>query len=115
MFADSVLDELIMHLQQPQHAGFIAAHLTAEADNVGEHDGCQVTSLGVGNLAGGVLHGGDYSACGSWLSTVARANVGAQAVALTERAVAGSVRHAHERRVAAAAACAQRTLLPCLH
>ena len=27
-----------MEVQQPQHTGFIRAHLAAKADDVGEHD-----------------------------------------------------------------------------
>ena len=34
-----------MHVQQPQHAGFIAPHLAAKADDVGEHDGRQLPGL----------------------------------------------------------------------
>ena len=37
--------ELIVHLQQPQHAGFVAAHLAAKAHHVGEHDGGQTARL----------------------------------------------------------------------
>jgi hypothetical protein len=40
MLHDGVLDEPVMHLQQPQHAGFVSAHLTAEAHDVREHDRC---------------------------------------------------------------------------
>jgi hypothetical protein len=38
MLGDCVLNDLIMDTQQPQHAGFVAAHLPAEADDVGKHD-----------------------------------------------------------------------------
>ena len=38
MLRNRLLDDLIMNIQQPQHTGFIAAHLTAKADDVGEHD-----------------------------------------------------------------------------
>jgi hypothetical protein len=38
IFGHCLLDELIMEIKQPQHAGFIAAHLTAKARDVGEHD-----------------------------------------------------------------------------
>ena len=40
-----LLDDLVMHGQQPQHAGFIAAHLAAEAHHVGEHNGGQAAGL----------------------------------------------------------------------
>jgi len=39
MFSDGVLNELVMNLQQAQHAGFVGPHLAAEAHHVGEHDG----------------------------------------------------------------------------
>jgi hypothetical protein len=38
MVSDRLVDYLIVNIQQPQHAGFVAAHLTAEADDVGKHD-----------------------------------------------------------------------------
>ncbi len=38
---------LIMDIQQPQHAGFVAAHLAAKADDVGEHDRGQLAGLGL--------------------------------------------------------------------
>jgi len=44
-FRDGLLDELIMDLQQPQHARFIRTHLPAEADNVGKHDRGQLAGL----------------------------------------------------------------------
>jgi hypothetical protein len=56
MFSDSLLDDPVMHLQQPQGAGFIAAHLAAEADDVGEHDGGQAPSLGLNCAAGVFFH-----------------------------------------------------------
>ena len=34
-----------MQLQQPQHAGFVRAHLATKADDVGEHDRGQPASL----------------------------------------------------------------------
>ena len=33
-----LLDDVIMDVQEPQHAGFVAAHLAAEANDVGEYD-----------------------------------------------------------------------------
>jgi hypothetical protein len=41
-----LLHELVMDFQQPQHAGFVGAHLAAKAHHVGKHDGVQLTSLG---------------------------------------------------------------------
>lgn len=38
MLSDRCLDDVVMRIQQPQRASFIAAHLAAEADDVGEHD-----------------------------------------------------------------------------
>jgi hypothetical protein len=38
MLRHRVPDHLIMHLQQPQHPGFISAHLAAKAHDVREHD-----------------------------------------------------------------------------
>ena len=46
MLSDCLLDDLVMDLQQPQHAGFIGAHLAAEAHDVGEHDRGQLAGLG---------------------------------------------------------------------
>ena len=50
MSSDGLMNELVMNLEQPQHAGFVRAHLTAEADHVGEHDGGELASLGCGHL-----------------------------------------------------------------
>ena len=47
MFSHCLLDNLVMHFQQPQHAGFVRAHLAAEADDVGEHDRRQPAGLGL--------------------------------------------------------------------
>src|SRR5262245_53636822 len=41
-----LLDELVVELQQPQHASFVAAHLATKADDVGEHDGGEFAGLG---------------------------------------------------------------------
>src|SRR5262249_11085364 len=63
-----LLDDLVMSLQQPQHAGFISPHLAAKADDVGEHDRGQFAGLS-GPCATGVRrHGGDYPACSLRLS-----------------------------------------------
>ena len=51
-----LLNNLIMDVQQPQHAGFIGSHLAAKADDVGEHDRRQPPSLRVHRAAGVVLH-----------------------------------------------------------
>jgi hypothetical protein len=64
MFSHSVLDELIMHLQQPQHAGFVAAHLAAEAYDVGEHHRRQATRFRCCCLCGFLRHDSDYAAGG---------------------------------------------------
>jgi hypothetical protein len=40
-----VLNDLVVNFQQPQHAGFVAAHLAAEAHDVREHDRRQTASL----------------------------------------------------------------------
>ena len=47
MRSHRLLDELIMDVQQPQRAGFIAAHLAAKADDVGEHDRRQLARFGL--------------------------------------------------------------------
>ncbi len=68
MLGHCLLDELIMDVQQPQHAGFVAAHLAAEADDVGEHDRGQPSRL-CGPRASAVLcHGSDYRVRGLRLS-----------------------------------------------
>src|SRR6266545_3195136 len=46
MLRYSLLDDLIMHIQQTQHAGFVRAHLAAKARYVSEHDGGQLAGLG---------------------------------------------------------------------
>ena len=38
VFTHRLVDGAIMHFEQPQHAGFITAHLAAKADDVGEHN-----------------------------------------------------------------------------
>jgi hypothetical protein len=63
-----LLDELIMDVQQAQHADFIAAHLTAEAHDVGEHDRGQASRLGGPRVRTALYHGGDYRARGLQLS-----------------------------------------------
>jgi hypothetical protein len=56
MFTHRLLDELIMDVQQPQHTGFISAHLAAEADDVRKHDRGQPPMLHVRRAVGVVLH-----------------------------------------------------------
>ena len=46
MRAHRVLDDLVMHLQQPQHASFVCTHLAAKAHDVGEHNRGQTAGLG---------------------------------------------------------------------
>src|SRR5262249_55457866 len=53
-------DDLIMPLQQPQHARFINPHLAAEAHDVGEHDGSQLTSLSESRTGAVLWPDGDY-------------------------------------------------------
>jgi len=68
MLGDRLADNLIVYLQQPQHAGFVSPHLATEADDVGEHDRGQPPCL-CGLRAGIALcHGGDYRAGGPQLS-----------------------------------------------
>ena len=45
MLSHGLLDDLVMDVQQPQHAGFIRAHLAAKADDVGEHDRGELAGL----------------------------------------------------------------------
>jgi len=45
MLGNCLLNDVVMDLQQPQRAGFIAAHVTAKADDVGEHDRGQPSIL----------------------------------------------------------------------
>ena len=56
MLAHSLLDQPIMHVEQPQRAGLVAAHLAAKADDVGKHDRRQPPSLRVRRAVGVVLH-----------------------------------------------------------
>ena len=60
-----LLDNLVMNIEQPQHAGFIRAHLPTKADDVGEHDRREFTGLSRQSL----VHTGDYSTCSLRLST----------------------------------------------
>jgi len=65
--SDRLLDDLIVDSEHPQRAGFIGAHLAAEAHEVGEHDGGQLTGLGR-CLCRVLCHGGDYPSSVRWLS-----------------------------------------------
>lgn len=47
-----------MHIQQPQHARFIAAHLATKTDDIGEHDRRQPSLLRRSRAVGRFLHGG---------------------------------------------------------
>lgn len=47
MLGDRLVNSLVMHLQNAQRGGFVAAHLATEAYHVGEHDGGQLTGLGL--------------------------------------------------------------------
>src|SRR6059036_2247510 len=57
MLNNCLLNYPVMGLQQPQHAGFVAAHLAAKADDVRKHDRRQPPSLRARYVAGVVLHG----------------------------------------------------------
>src|SRR5690349_4838257 len=70
MFTHRLLNNLIMDVQHPQHAGFVGSHLATEADDVGKHDSRQPPSLHVHRTADVVLHRPDYSADITLLSTV---------------------------------------------
>jgi hypothetical protein len=56
MHNDSLRDDLIMDVEQPQHAAFIRAHLAAETNNIGEHDGGQPSLLGARYATYSLLH-----------------------------------------------------------
>jgi len=68
MLSPRLLDELIMRVQQLQHAGFINPHLAAKAHDSSEHDGRQLTSLSGDCPADVLWHEGDYRARGLRLS-----------------------------------------------
>ena len=57
MVSYGLLNEVIMDVEQAQHAGFVAAHLAAKADDVGEHDRREPPILRVHRAAGVFLHG----------------------------------------------------------
>src|SRR5215475_9991439 len=52
--SDSLLNDLVMGFQEAQRAGFVAAHLAAEAYDIGEHNRRQLARLGLSYLR----HGG---------------------------------------------------------
>src|SRR5262245_22576203 len=62
MLSHRLVDDLVMSFQQPQHAGFVAAHLTAKADDVREHDCRQPPSFSLPRTGTVLCHGGDYRA-----------------------------------------------------
>lgn len=68
MHAHGLLNELVVDIEQAQHAGFVAAHLAAKADNVREHDRRESSLLSLYRAAGVVLHEVDYSAGAASLS-----------------------------------------------
>src|SRR5262245_4851246 len=45
MIGDRLVDNLIMNCEYPQHASFVSAHLAAEANDVGKHNGSKPASL----------------------------------------------------------------------
>src|SRR6266540_2916957 len=47
MRSHSLLNNLIVEVEQAQHMGFIRAHLPAKVHHVGEHDGRQLASFGL--------------------------------------------------------------------
>ena len=51
-------DDLVMDVEQPQHPGFVGAHLAAEADDIGEHDGGQAAGLASYGTRTVLGHGG---------------------------------------------------------
>jgi hypothetical protein len=59
-----LLDNLIVNIQQAQHTGFVAAHLAAEAHDVGEHNRGQPPMLCESRPGAVLWHGGDYRAGG---------------------------------------------------
>src|SRR4051794_5797727 len=61
MFTDGLLNDLVMSVQQPEGAGFVAAHLTAKAHDVGEHDRGQAAGLRVPHTTRVVPPGSDYT------------------------------------------------------
>src|SRR5262245_26295405 len=71
MLSDGLLDQLVVGVQQAQRTSFVAAHLAAEAHDVGEHDGNQATSLGR-RWPAAVSHRSDYAAYFPWLSNGVR-------------------------------------------
>ena len=56
MFTHSLLDELVMDVQEPHRARFVRAHLAAEADDVSEHNRGQPPLFGMYRAAGVFLH-----------------------------------------------------------
>ena len=57
MFRDSLANEPIMDIEQPQHAGFVGTHLATEAHNVGEHNRREFASFGCCYRCGFPRHG----------------------------------------------------------
>src|SRR5262245_21137582 len=63
-----LMDDLIMNCEHPQHTGFIAAHLMAKADNVGEHNSGQASGLASYCTRAVLGHSSDYRAGAEQLS-----------------------------------------------
>ena len=55
MSSHRLLKEVIMDIEQAQHAGLRRAHLATKADDVGEHDRRQPPSLHL-RCAAGIIH-----------------------------------------------------------
>jgi hypothetical protein len=75
MRSHGLLNNLIVDVEQPQHAGFIRAHLPAKAHHVGKHDGRQLASFGSCRRRRLSAHGGDYVVFSSLLSNGIRKEV----------------------------------------
>ena len=87
MFDDGLLDNVVMDFQQPQHAGFVAAHLVTDAHHVGEHNGCQLAGLSQPSFASILAHGRDYAAAYFLLSNGIK---GCEILLLSDEPVSGS-------------------------
>jgi hypothetical protein len=61
MRGDGLVDELVMVGQALEHAGFVSAHLTAKADDVGEHDRRELARPVNGWWCGFPCHARDYA------------------------------------------------------
>jgi hypothetical protein len=68
VFTDCVLDNLVVDLEQLQGMDFIAAHLAAETDHIGEHDRRKLTGFRLRRSTRFGTHEGDYAALSAGLS-----------------------------------------------